>query len=205
MKIQSLAKAAGVILLLGLVSTPAQAQWHVDVASWNLLNFGDHKSGIVGGVRNNLLDRMASIISRYDIVFVQEVLNGGGSLTNALAQRALLANYNCQTISQPSGWAGRQERYGVCWNTTLPLTLQGQVDFVGQQATSLDGNQYNAVALWMRPPLRATFRYTKPDGTFFDFTVYDIHTKPAYAAGAGIQRPQGWRRRQLETVRCSPS
>ncbi len=165
------------------VSTP----WSITVASWNILNFGNRKAGIAPNPAHpNLLQAMANIISQYDIVVLQEVLNGGGGVTMGLAP--LLPAYTCVNISQPAGRAGRRENYAVCYVNAPELTYAGAYDYLGNNYGAINGTVQTAQNIWMRPPARVAFRYKKPDDSFFEFDITTIHTKPQYSAGA---RPAG--------------
>ena len=166
--------------------------WRLRVASWNVLNFGDRKSGL-NPVANKalLLARMAQVAGQYEIVIFQEVLNGGNSVTQALA--ALLPAYNCNNFTVPSGRRGRQERYVMCYlsgNADGVLVLNNFFDYMGNQYTAIDGSAQTAQNIWMRPPARMTFTFTPNEVQFgpFTFDVYTNHTKPSYGAGA---RPPG--------------
>ncbi|MBV9775375.1 MAG: hypothetical protein JO040_15575 [Gemmatimonadetes bacterium] len=185
----SLALAAGPPRPPAAIPVDSAQEWSVTVAAWNVLNFGNRKAGLppYAPLNTNLLDRYASIMSQYDIVFVEELLDTGGPLTQGVAQRPAMANYNCTQVSLPSGRAGRQERYGICY-APARIVLNGLYDYMGRQVTAVNGTQQTAQNVWMRPPYRATFTYTKPDGNPFQFSVYVSHTKPAYSAGA---RPPG--------------
>jgi hypothetical protein len=182
-------------LLAALWPGPARADnWSLQIASWNLLNFGDSKAGIAPQVdRTALLDFYAGKISQYDIVFIQEVLNEGHSVSVALAQRPLLQNYNCSTVSAPSGRAGRKERYAVCYTSKNGLLAVAQVvDWMGPNtmARAPDGSMQAAQQVWMRPPLQVTFVFTPTagNGAPFTFTIATAHTKPCYSNGP---RPAG--------------
>jgi hypothetical protein len=193
-------------LALGLASIPPSAPpgapapapaaadsqaWTIRVATWNLLNFGDSKAKLPPSpppVNDSLLDRYASIMSQYDIVVVQELLGSGAPLTVGVAQRPAMANYNCSNISVLSGRGrGRQERYGICY-ATKGIALNGVYDYMGTTVRPILGGHQTAQNVWMRPPIRASFTYTRPDSTPFTFSVYVSHTKPAYSAGL---RPLG--------------
>ena len=186
-------------LALGLLTAPAWADnWSIRVASWNLLNFGDRKAGL-NPVANkqNLLTKYANAIAQYDIVFLQEILNGGQSVTVAVATMPQLANYNCQTISAPSGRMGRQEHYSMCYTAIRPpgggiLTLNNTWDYMAQGGPyiAVNGTNQTAQNIWMRPPLYANFTFTPPpgDGAPYTFGIYSSHTKPSYG---GQPRPPG--------------
>lgn len=165
------------------LAAPGDGNWNIRIASWNLLNLGLTKAGLPPPTPLNaaLIARYAQIIQLYDIVFVQELLNDGTPLTTAIA--AQLSTYNCQTISQPSGRAGRQERYGVCF-ATARLALVNVHDLMGTPAVPVvtPPPTQPAQNVWMRPPLRVTFTYTPLDGTPYTFDVYVSHTKPAFGA-----------------------
>ncbi len=179
--------AAPQIGAAAMAATADDQPWSITVASWNLLNFGDHKAGLPPpSQRPALMTRMASIISMYNIVVLQEVLNGGASVTAGLAP--FLPAYTCLNISAPAGRAGRPENYAVCYNNDANLAYGGAFDYLGNPYTALNGGVQTAQNIWMRPPAYVRFRYRKPDNTYFEFDVTTIHTKPQYSAGA---RPPG--------------
>lgn len=163
--------------------------WRLKVASWNLLNFGDRKAGLPphGPLHAQLLDRMAGIVNQYEIVFIQEVLNAGGSVTMALAGRPAMAAYDCTNVSQPAGRIGRRERYALCYlahNGYGTIALNQFFDYLGNNYTAINGSIQTAQNVWMRPPVRANFTFT-PDDTSeppVTFDAYTIHTKPSYGA-----------------------
>jgi hypothetical protein len=191
-------RAQRVALAFVVFSTPAWAGWSIRIASWNLLNFGDSKAGLNPVAnRQALLTKYATVVSQYDIVFLQEILNNGQSVTVALAGMPQLANYNCQTISAASGRAGRQEHYSVCYTTIRPpnggtLVLNNTWDYMvqGGPYIAVNGTNQTAQNVWMRPPLYANFTFTPPpgEGAAFTFGVYSSHTKPSYG---GQPRPPG--------------
>jgi hypothetical protein len=182
-------RVVAVIALLFLASSargaPGDGNWSIRIASWNLLNFGLRKAGLPphGPLRANLIARYAQKMSQYDIIFVQELLNDGTSLTNAVANDPQMAAYDCHTVSEPSGRAGRPERYGLCY-ATARLVLNNTFDWVNPQAASaFNGTQQVPQNVWMRPPLLASFTYTPADGEPYTFEVTTSHTKPAFGAG----------------------
>jgi hypothetical protein len=182
---RSLAVIALVLLASSARAAPGDGNWEIRIASWNLLNFGLRKAGLppYGPLRANLIARYAQKMSQYDIIFVQELLNDGTSLTNAVANDPQMAAYDCHTISQPSGRVGRQERYGLCY-ATARLVLNNTFDWMNAAAANaFNGTQQLPQNVWMRPPLRASFTYTPADGEPYTFEVTTSHTKPAFGAG----------------------
>ncbi|HEX8152474.1 MAG TPA: endonuclease/exonuclease/phosphatase family protein, partial [Thermoanaerobaculia bacterium] len=178
------------VALLLLASGGSLSAWQIRIATWNLLNFSERKAGLPpdGPLKTQLLDNYANIISQYDIVVLQEILNNGVPLTTALALRPALANYDCQTVSLPSGRTGRQEVYGVCY-ATAQLALTGTFDWMAQAtAQAFVPPPRVPQQVWMRPPLVASFTYTPPGGVPFHFSLNINHTKYEYSAGL---RPQG--------------
>lgn len=172
-----------VSLSTAAVAVPGDGNWDITIASWNLLNLGPRKAGLPphGPQNAALISRFAQIMSRYDIVFVQELLDTGTSLTTAIAQDPQMANYNCQTVSMASGRVGRQERYGVCY-ATARLALTHIYDWMAQPQAQGFNSPQPPQNVWMRPPLRAFFTYTPQDGTPYSFEVNVSHTKPAFGA-----------------------
>jgi hypothetical protein len=195
------------LALVVLSASAAKAQWALRVATWNLLTLDDAKAGLAPGpLRENLLTRYAAIISQYDIIFLQEVQDGGRSVTEGItgvplrptllgAFRALLMfNLNCQRLSVASGRQNYFERYSVCFapnpavggtlvlNQTYDYANRAGVTFVpGDPA---QGRQ-PAQNVWMRPPLSVTFTYTPPQHGVVppvpvQFGFYTLHAKPQF-------------------------
>lgn len=170
-----------------------QKKWSVKVASWNLLNLSVKKAYTGGDrqkPRKKLLERYRQIIADYDVVFVQEVLQDGKALTDAIASG--LTGFDCARISTASGLQGRQERYGVCYRAS-GIQISAVVDYAASgmpKRKAIDGSQQPARYVWERPPYSVTLVYTPPQGQGqpITLTVYDNHFKPQYAKGS---RPPG--------------
>ena len=145
-------------------SSPVYANnWSIRVANWNVLNFGDAKAGIDPVEdRAQLLNRMASISSDYQIIFLQEILDDGASVTTSLKSQAALNNFNCSELSLLMGRAGRQERYSICYQNMPGLTLLRFDQYMNNQYQAIDQTQQTAQNIWMRPALRARFQYIHP-------------------------------------------
>jgi hypothetical protein len=200
--IRAFAWACSIATALVCVSTAARADnWTLKLAAWNLFNLGDRKAGLAPVAdRTQLLNFYASKIAQHDIIFLQEILEDGPSVAGAIAGLPALANnYNCQHLTEPSGRAGRKERYWLCYLAVRPansgtLTVNAVVDYQAGGGTTQyqasDISQQNAQNVWMRPPMAVSFTYTPPqgNGAAYTFLLHVIHTKPAYSTGP---RPPG--------------
>jgi hypothetical protein len=172
-------------------------EWRAYIASWNLLNFGDRKSGLnPASHKRQLLQRIAQIAQTYHIIFFQEVLNSGASVTSALWHE-MPQGWLCNWVSFPSGRLGRQERFSYCLSPTPtypngpPIGVIATFDYMTAAAafTAVDNTQQNAQNVWMRPPSAITITIPRPPPKApVTIQVYDNHTKPSYGAQA---RPLG--------------
>jgi hypothetical protein len=175
-----------------MAATSAHADdWRLHIATWNLRNFGDRKAGIrPGPLKVQLLDRYATIMSLFDIVVLEEIEDGGASVTQGIALRQAMGNFNCNTLSAAAGRQGRRERYAVCYRNRWAgqgesLTITGTLDYsVGPPPNrqAADGTQQPAAQVWMRPPLQVDFLYTprQGHGNPYAFTLFVMHTMPRY-------------------------
>lgn len=180
------------LLVLGYTSAAAQAtvpEWRARIGSWNLLNFGSRKAGL-GPVSNKLmlLQRLAQISQNHHIIFFQEILNTGISVTMGL-QGQMPHGWTCNWVSLASGRAGRQERFSYCLSPTAtypggpPVTVTGTYDYRAANITftAVDGTQQNAQNVWMRPPSAITVSIPRPPPKApVVIQIYDNHTKPSY-------------------------
>ena len=123
------------------------------VANWNLQVFGDTKAD-----DSFLLFNYMSIISDYDIIFVQELRDKDGDSFDKLC--FLLRGYTCETSSR-AGRSTSKEQYGIIYKNNIEL---------------IELEDYNPDELdrWERPPIRAVFNVSG-----YLFTAYNIHTKPS--------------------------
>lgn len=174
---QAAALAAGVFLLVSSCnrrgasdSTKAEP---LLVASFNLKSYGDSKAS-----NPAVLRVLAGIISRYDLVAVQEIRDADGSAVKALddAVRTLNPAYGI-VVGERLGRSSYKEQYAIFYDSSRLL---------------LDGAPYTyddtgPDDLFEREPLFAHFKTI--DGTF-DFTLGDIHVKPDEAVAEIARLPQ---------------
>jgi len=121
------------------------------IASWNMQIFGDKKASDV-----LLMRSYASIISKYDIVFVQEIRDSDGSSFSQLC--SMLPDHAC-FISGRAGRSSSKEQYGVVYLKTL------NISFYDYTPDSMDR--------WERPPLRAVMHKQN-----YSLNIYSIHIRP---------------------------
>ncbi len=126
----------------------------VSIASWNLNIFGDKKSG-----NESLMQQYYNIISKFDIIFLQELRDADGS---ALIKLCAIFNesYNCINSSR-AGSTSSKEQYLLLYSKEFQL---------------LNFNDYNLFNTtgFERPPIKLDFNYNN-----INFTIYGIHTKPS--------------------------
>jgi endonuclease/exonuclease/phosphatase family metal-dependent hydrolase len=125
----------------------------IKIASWNLQIFGQSKAS-----NSTLLDRYASIMKDYDVVFVQEIRDSSGTAFAALCQR--MANYSCINSSR-AGRSSSKEQYGLMFRPSVQL---------------VQWTDYNPAqsSLFERPPAEAKLRI----GNYL-LDAYIIHVKPS--------------------------
>ena len=137
--------------------------WTLSAASWNIQNYGQSKGQVDG-----LVDHYASIITQYDIVFIQEIKEPSPPNTylNTLCARVQAANpsYVCRAPGTKAGQPGSYEQ-SVLFYHSAPRGNALVVTGYGEPGT----------AGFTRQPLHATFSYTV-DGDIFTFTAYNHHT-----------------------------
>ena len=126
------------------------------IANWNMKVFGIKKAS-----DENLMNLYASIISNYDIIFLQEIRDESGESFNQLC--SLLPSYNCN-ISSRAGRTSSKEQVGIVYRKGIKI-----INFIDFNPDSLDR--------WERPPIELEF-----DVNGYEFNVYNIHTKPTNAS-----------------------
>jgi len=126
---------------------------YLSLANWNLQIFGISKAS-----DQELMNDYASIISDYDIVFIQEIRDSSGTAFNQLC--SLMNGYTCE-VSSRAGRTQSKEQYGIIYKNYISLE-----NFVDYNPDSLDR--------WERPPVKATFNVNN-----YTFSVYNLHAKPS--------------------------
>jgi endonuclease/exonuclease/phosphatase family metal-dependent hydrolase len=147
---------------------------NIKIASFNIQNFGDTKSG-----RAAVIDKIAEIAIRYDLMFVQEVdisqddfcgTNTSEDVTcNLLSVINTKAGGNYTITAGPaSGTGGYAERYVVYWNTLTILSVDDNGLADGLASPEFN-RPPNVVTVTLHPPVSETF------------SVINIHTSPNVA------------------------
>lgn len=177
---QAAALAAGVFFLVSSCNrrdTDRSTKAELLVASFNLKSYGDAKAANAA-----IVQTIARIITRYDIVAVQEIRDADGSAVRDLANAVVAVNAAYRIVlGERLGRSRYKEQYAIFYDSSR-LLLDGAPYTYDDDN---DGNGANAIDdtglddLFEREPLFAHFKTT--DGGF-DFTVGDIHVKPSDAA-----------------------
>jgi endonuclease/exonuclease/phosphatase family metal-dependent hydrolase len=123
------------------------------VASWNLQIFGDKK-----GADSSSMNTYASIISKYDIIFIEEIRDSDNSSFKKLCN--MLPLHEC-FISSRAGRSSSKEQYGVIYLKSLV-----------QSASFLDYNP-DALDRWERPLLLSSFKLRN-----YSVNIIVMHTRP---------------------------
>ncbi|WP_143543699.1 endonuclease/exonuclease/phosphatase family protein [Rhodopirellula sp. MGV] len=142
------------------------------VATFNIENFGDKKSDTrVNEHGVDVMGTLAQIISRFDLVAIQEIRGKDGA---ALEKLIRLLNESggtfAATISDPIGNDDRRESYAFVYNRTRIRLVPGSAYVV------LDSGER-----MYREPMVATFQTIVPPGINqapFQFTAINVHTDP---------------------------
>ena len=136
------------------------AENQITIASFNLRIFGTAKAE-----RPAILQEIASIISKFDIVAVQEIRDKSGTaVKELLAAVNANSNYHYDMLIGPRvGRTSSKEQYAFFYRTSLVVPI-------GSTATWQDISHK-----FEREPFFAMF--IAAQGTF-DFILADLHTKP---------------------------
>lgn len=126
------------------------------IANWNMDVFGKKKAN-----DQELMNLYASIISNYDIIFLQEIRDNSGESFKRLC--SLLVSYDCN-ISSRAGRSTNKEQVGIIYRKGIKI-----INFTDFNPDVLDR--------WERPPIEVRFNV---DG--YKLSVYNIHTKPTNAS-----------------------
>jgi exonuclease III len=121
------------------------------VASWNLQVFGQAKAS-----EQPVMDFYKKKLSKYDIIFVQEIRDASNTSFNALC--GMMQGYRCG-ISQREGRTSSKEQIGLLYNDDYEL-----LEFV----YIADPDD-----VWERSPIMAKFNVSG-----YVFSVYNAHIKP---------------------------
>jgi len=105
----------------------------IEIASWNLDNFGDRKAD-----NDSLMDAYSDVIGRYDIIFVQGIKDEDGSAFDDLCLE--LGDYECMNSSRTDSG----DQYGLFYGDGIEV--------VNWKDFNIDGEDR-----WGRPPVEVTF------------------------------------------------
>jgi endonuclease/exonuclease/phosphatase family metal-dependent hydrolase len=144
----------------------------IRIATFNIEKFGDKKSSTrVNELGVDELGTIAKIVSKFDLVAIQEIVGGDGIALKRLVD--LLNESGGQyaaTVSEPIGEGSYFESYAFVWD-------QRRIELVpGSAYVVLDpGKRMH------REPMVATFQTRLPSpetGQPFRFTAINVHTDP---------------------------
>lgn len=121
------------------------------IANWNLQIFGQSKAS-----NPLVLDFYDSKISKYDIIFVQEIRDVSGTAFPKLC--SMLEGYKCN-ISMRDGRTDSKEQIGIIYREGYELLLLNELP---------DPND-----VWERSPIMTVFNVSG-----LVFTIYNAHLKP---------------------------
>ena len=137
-----------------LQEIPVECKDCISIANWNIQTFGKTK-----WAKEEVKEKIVSVIPNYDIIFIQEIREKSGDSFVELCLE--LEEYKCE-ISSRAGRTSSKEQYGVIYQEDI--IIENIIDY------NLDEN---ANDFWERPPLRVDFIVDD-----YSFSVYNIHIKP---------------------------
>jgi endonuclease/exonuclease/phosphatase family metal-dependent hydrolase len=121
------------------------------IANWNLQIFGDKKAE-----NSTLMELYAGTISKYDIIFLQELRDADNNSFKTLCN--MLPEYNC-LISSRAGRSSSKEQYGVIYLDRFNVSL-------------IDYNP-DVQDRWERPPIKVILTFKN-----YSVSIYNTHIKP---------------------------
>lgn len=144
----------------------------IRIATFNIQKFGDKKSSTrVNEVGVDELGTIAKIISRFDLVAIQEILGGDGVALRRLVDLMNESGGNyAATMSEPIGEGSYFESYGFIWDRDRIELVPGSAYVVQDPGKRMH-----------REPMVATFQTRRPASgaeTPFRFTAINVHTDP---------------------------
>ena len=137
-----------------LPEIPGECDSCISIANWNIQTFGKTK-----WAKENIKEKIISVIQNYDIIFIQEIRDKSGESFDELCSS--LEGYKCE-ISSRAGRTSSKEQYGVIYQEDIIIT--DTIDY------NLDKKSND---FWERPPLRVDFNVNG-----YEFSAYNIHIKP---------------------------
>jgi endonuclease/exonuclease/phosphatase family metal-dependent hydrolase len=149
----------------------------IRIATFNIQVFGEKKSTsrLVDGV--DILGTLAKIVSRFDVVAIQEVRGGDAAPIERLINLVNRSGGNYTGIvSQPIGRTSQTECYAYVWDRSRIQMFPGSAYVVQDGADRMH-----------REPMVASFqtRAVAVDGRMpFSFTLINAHTDPDEVSGS---------------------
>jgi endonuclease/exonuclease/phosphatase family metal-dependent hydrolase len=128
----------------------------ITIMSWNIQIFGIAKWN-----KTNIKEKMLDVISRADIIFIQEIRDKSGEAFRELCNQ-LNESFKCN-ISSRAGRSSSKEQYGIIYKKDINLT-------------SITDYNPDGMDRWERPPIEVTFLFGN-----YEFRATNIHTKPENA------------------------
>lgn len=146
----------------------------ITIVSFNIQVFGQTKTS-----KPEVMEILADIIRRYDLVAIQEIRDAAGTAILALRDKVNEEGAAYEVVVGPRvGRTSSKEQYAFMYDSTVLRLLPGEYTF----ADDGDGNDSNDVDdsghpgdLFEREPFICFFRFKVAD---FDFGLVNIHTKP---------------------------
>jgi len=160
----------------GQSTHPSEQDRTISIASFNLRVFGTSKAS-----HPEVMEILSDIISRYDLVAVQEIRDESGKAIQDLLDLVDSKDSNYKMIiGVRLGRTSSKEQYAFFYDSSK-LQLEGTPyefddDNDGSTVNKVDDTGLND--LFEREPYLAHFRTIRGD---FDFVIGDIHTKPSSA------------------------
>ena len=160
---------------------PRESLETIRIASFNIKTFGAKKSStrLVPEAGIDVLGSLAKVVSKFDLVAIQEVRSQDGTPIRRLIDlmNASGGQYTAQ-LSEPSGDEHYTESYAFVWDQTRIRMLQNSAYVVHDDAN-----------LMYREPMVASFETRVPltdSRRPFRFTIINAHTDPDMVTAAAI-------------------
>jgi deoxyribonuclease-1-like protein len=141
-----------ILFLVGYILYDHNPSETIKIANWNLGVFGQAKAS-----DPELMQVYSEIISKYDIIFIQEIRDKSETAFPQLC--SMLVNYSCFASSR-AGRTNSKEQYGIIYKQGINIT-----NFYDYNPDKKDR--------WERPPIRVDF-----NSYGYQLVTYNIHTKP---------------------------
>lgn len=147
----------------------------IRIATFNIQMFGKTKAS-----KSLVMQRIAKVVSQFDVVAIQEVRGGDAEPIEKLVQllQASGANYSA-TVSEPIGASNQVESYAYVFDQNKMGLIPGSAYLVRD-----DGERMS------REPMVASFETrlgTASGQAPFRFTLVNVHTAPSAVAANAIE------------------